>query len=480
MNSKFAFFLLTLAGTFLVGAQVTSYELLDGSYFMDECIICDRLTVKQPLRGTFDLVLEQDTGNYSRYSIRNVDFTASPAFAGEVRLTGEGNYVRIEEVALLRDMDLALQVKDSLTNCLAYFTNDTRITTVLFPLIQVDLTQTNGTVMQTFSLYLMAAPLREVWFSTARDFVSTNRPGPDSLISAGDLISNRGRVVKRNAELVARLGVMPVVPDLGLDSVQVIRGGEILYSIPQNVFSETQGLIQHGDLLSDRGQIVKRNQELMAGFKLSKADDVGLDAIQVMPNGETWFSIRSNVVVNAALTLGRGDILSDLGRVVQSHKELMANFQPVVIDRDFGLDALCVLPGGEIWFSLDEDFIDNQLGPIQAGDLLSNRGYRVFRNQELVRAFAPKDPTLDYGLDAVFIVTDTCPPKPPPRITKWVQSGNLIHFEWDGEGDVFQLESAPGLPGPWLPCNPIVPGLAGDAIYDSTVSGMGVYRVRQW
>jgi hypothetical protein len=487
MNRAVACFILILAGGFPAWAQgsappskqVIAYELLDGSYFVDDCLICDRLTVKQPLRGTFDLVVEDDLGTYIRYTVRNVDFTASPALAGEVRLTGAGTYARLEEVARLQDMDLALQVKDSLTNQLAYFTNNTRTTTVLFPLIQVDLTQTNGSDAQTFSLHLMAAPLRELWFSTAQDFVSTNRPAASSYVSAGDLISNRGRVVKRNIELVGRLGVMPIVPDLGLDAMQVTQGGEILYSIPQDVFSEFRGPIQHGDLLSDRGPIVRRNQELMAAFKLAKTNDVGLDAVQLMSEGETWFSIRSNVAVNATLTLGRGDILSDQGRVVQTQRQLLANFQPAIAGQDFGLDAFTVLPSGEIWFSVEEAFLDKVLGPIQDGDLLSNLGYRVFRNEDLVRAFAPKDPTADYGLDAVFVITDTCPPKPPPAIVGWNRTGNLLKFEWAGEGAVFQLETAPDVLGPWTPCNPIVPGLTGEAIYDSTV-GLRVFRVQQW
>jgi len=459
---------------------VISYELLDGSYFADECPVCARVTILQPMRGTFDLVLEQNTAPYTRYAVRNVKFTASPAWAGEVHLTGSGSYVRFEEFAVLRDMTLALEVKDNRTNKPAYFTNDTRSTTVPFPLIDVKLTQTNGNTAQTFLLQLLAAPVREIWFSTERDFVSTNRSSPTNRISAGDLISNRGRVVKRNRELVGRLGVMPVVPDLGLDAVHVAPRGEILYSIPQNVFSESQGLIQHGDLLSDRGPIVRRNQSLLAAFKVATSTDAGLDAVQVMPNGETWFSIRSNVVVNAAQTLGRGDILSDQGRVVLTHRELIANFQPATSNRDFGLDALQVLPGGEIWFSVEEGFVDNRLGPIAGGDLLSSRGCRVFRNEDLVRAFAPDDPKVDYGLDGVFVVTDTCSPKPPPRITRWDRMHDSLRFDWEGEGAVFQLESAPGSEGPWSPCGQILPGLTGDAASDGTNSGTRVYRVRQW
>src|SRR5205823_7739126 len=101
---------------------------------------------------------------------------------------------------------------------ITFFTNANRTVTQPFPLIEINLKQTNGTLMQTFTLKMFAAPVREIWFSTARGFLSTNQPGKTNWISGGDLISSRGRVVKRNVDLVGRLGVMPGVPDLGLDA----------------------------------------------------------------------------------------------------------------------------------------------------------------------------------------------------------------------------------------------------------------------
>src|ERR1043165_6566122 len=319
--SLFACVSVTVAQEPLPRSPIVTYTLLDGSYFVDECLICGRPTILVPLRGTFDLVLIQNTAPDIKYAVRNVDFTARPTWAGETRITGGGTYVRLEEFALLQDMNLAVQIKDAFTNRPGFFTNDAASVEKPFPLIKINLTQTNGTLFQTFSLNLFAAPVREVWFSTTKALTSTNRPGTASVISPGDLISNRGRVVKRNADLVARLGVMPGGPDLGLDAAQVTRRGEILFSIPSNVWSETRGLIQHGDLLSNRGVIVRRNQDLLAAFGLpAPQPDAGLDAVQVMPDGEVLFSIRSNVVVKPGLTLSPGDILSDHGRVFRTNQ----------------------------------------------------------------------------------------------------------------------------------------------------------------
>ena len=470
--------LAVLPGTAQTAKEV-SYTLLQGSYFIDECLICGRPTIEEPLRGTFDLVLVQDTGTYIRYEVRNIDFIAGQGTSLERRITGDGTYVRFEEFAILQDMDLALQVKDNYTNKPAFFTNETRVVQQPFPLIQVNLKQTNGTLLQTFSMQIFAAPVREIWFSTTRAFTSTNSSAPTK-ISPGDLISNRGRVVKRNIDLVGRLGVMPIVPDLGLDAVFVKGRGEILFSIPVNVFSESLGPIQHGDLLSSRGYIVKRNQELLAAFKPASSDDAGLDGVQVLTNGEILFSIQSNVVAQSGVTLSRGDILSDAGRIFMTHQQLLANFQPTVTNRDFGLDAFYIFPSGEVWFSVEERFTDNRIGPVQEGDLLSSFGYQVFGNQDLVAAFAPADPSPDYGLDGLFVITDTLPPRPGPLIFKGTSAGSSMHLEWDGDGAVFQVETTPSLPGPWTACSPLLPDVSFD---DSSVfvsGASGFYRVRQW
>ena len=464
-------------------SPVIRYALLDGSCFVDDCLICGRPTILQPLRGSFDLVLVQATPPFSRYQVRNIDFTASPGFAGQVRISGQGTYERMEEFAVMQSMELETVVQDAFTNRIAFFTNSDSLVQRPFPLIEISLTQTNGTWLQTYSMHLLAAPLREVWFSTTQPLTSTNGPGPIQQISPGDLLSSHGRVVRRNHDLVMRLGVMPLVPDLGLDAMHVTRRGEILFSIPQSVWSETLGQIQHGDLLSARGRIVKRNQELLAAFGLPAArPDAGLDAVQVMPDGEILFSIQSNVTVSTSLTLSRGDVLSDRGRVFRTNRELLARFHPAVTNRDYGLDTLHVRPSGEIWFSVEEGFTDSVLGTVRPGDLLSSLGYRVFSNAALVAGFAPSDPSQDYGLDACYLITDTKPPAWPPCLLKLLpdRASGQVRVEWDGEGEVFQLQRAQSPSGPWAPCSAIVPDLSFDDLCDPADSACHFYRVQQW
>src|SRR2546427_5513932 len=122
--------LLGLAGpAWQAEAQITNgvrYTLLQGSYFIDECLICGRPTIEEPLRGTFDLVLLEDTAPYSKYAVQNIDFVAGQGSTIERHITGDGTYVRFEEFAILQDMDLAVQIKDNYTNRPAFFTNDSR------------------------------------------------------------------------------------------------------------------------------------------------------------------------------------------------------------------------------------------------------------------------------------------------------------------------------------------------------------------
>jgi hypothetical protein len=93
----------------------TSYVLLEGSSFLDQCLICGRPDIYLPLRGTFELVLVQPTAPYTKYAIQNINFTAGAGTSMERHLTGDGTYVRFEEFAVLQDMNLAVQIKDSYT-----------------------------------------------------------------------------------------------------------------------------------------------------------------------------------------------------------------------------------------------------------------------------------------------------------------------------------------------------------------------------
>jgi hypothetical protein len=136
-------------------------------------------------------------------------------------------------------------------------------------------------------------------------------------------------------------------------------------------------------------------------------------------------------------------LLSTNGTVVQSNQQLLARFHPVNADKDYGLDALYVWPSGEIWFSTEDHFDDSDLGSITSGDLLSDQGYIVFRNLELLDAFAPTNAPSDVGLDALYVVTDATPPSQAPRLAIQINTATgSADLSWQGQGRVFRVERA--------------------------------------
>jgi len=429
--------------------QVCKYSLLPGSQLQDECLICGRPPILVSLRGTFHLRLLQANPLFSTYAVEDLSFDAGSPPGATYKVRGKGIYHVGGEVGLLQDMFLEVQIDDGRTNQLCYFTNAVSTMDRLWPMIHLTLDQTNGTELQTFELQLNAAPLRQIWFSTASGMTPSEWLPPTNHVSPGDLISSAGRIVKRNGELTRNLGLQPSPdpPDLGLDAVDVLTNGEIVFSLEQDLFSETLGQLQHGDLLSVNGRIVSRNQDLTRAFViLPPVPDVGLDAVHVRDDGEIHFSIETPIFSGTGGRLGRGDLLSNRGLIVKSNAQLLARFHPPQSNYDYGLDALYVWPSGEVWFSLEEGFQDGTLGPIQRGDLLSDQGYVVYGNLDLVSAFAPVEDASDFGLDALYIL---------PGATPWLEitptAGGLV-LEWDAPLAV--LQEADHVTGPWRDVSP--------------------------
>ncbi|HNQ90765.1 MAG TPA: hypothetical protein PKM73_19290 [Verrucomicrobiota bacterium] len=467
---------------------VWTCQLLPGSELIDECPIGARPNVTVPMRGEFQLQPLEEDPVFSTYAVAQLAFTAGEAPGPQYKVRGRGLYHVGGNAGLLQEMFLEVHVNDGTTDTACTFTNATRNITWPWPSVDISLRQTQGTDFQTFSLRIVAAPLREVWFSTAHGF----HPGAGDLlrqaVSAGDLLSSNGQIVKRNQELTMALGIMPSPDpaDLGLDAVDVLPGGEIVFSLEDDAHSETLGSLQHGDLLSHRGRRVASNQELTRAFSLMPpVPDVGLDAVQVLDHGEILFSIETDTFSGTSGLLRHGDVLSSRGAVVRSNSELLSHFHPPPRAHDYGLDTVFVWPGGEIWFSVEEGFTDDVLGPIQPGDLLSDQGRIIGRNRDLLSAFAPLEELADFGLDAMFVVHDavgTVAGAPPPRC---VASGfspatGRLTLTWEGTGRLYQVEKAGTILGPWLPISPILtepPVVDPDAI---TSSPQGFYRLRQW
>jgi hypothetical protein len=432
-----------------------SYMLLEGSTLLDDCTICGRPTFAVPLRGTFLLAFREENPLFTTYDMEKITFTAANG-TFLYSISGEGIYEIGGEVALTQRMQLKLQVNDLPDIELS---SGQVLIQRYWPMIEVEVSEEPVDPLRVYTMHLIAAPVREIWFSTTSGFTTGTPEDGLEYVSAGSLLSNSGHVVKSNSELLDKLGLMPVLPDVGLNAVDIAPGGDLLFSIENGVHSETLGELQHGDLLSDGGRIVRRNQDLTARFVIGPpVPDVGLDAVQMMPDKELLFSIEEDIFSEGlGSMLRKGDLLSDKGVVHRTNEQLLEKFKPVKGQGDVGLDAIHVWPNREIWFSTEIGFQSETLGPIADGHLLSDNGSIIFRNLELLERFAPLEKRTDFGLDAMFLVVEDYLAASSVREMKLTVEGvsRDLRIEWRGDGKVFQLEQADDPAGPYLPLSPI-------------------------
>jgi hypothetical protein len=463
---------------------VWSYALLGGSQLVDDCPICDRMPIVRPLRGTFQLRLVQQDPLFSTYTLENISLTAGDTNGPYYKVVGNGTYRVGGEVALQQYLYLEVSIDNGWTNQLCLFTNAVIGVSRLWPMIQVGVDQTNGTMTQQFHLDLAAAPLREIWFSTTQAFKASLWNPPTNLVTAGDLISSVGRVVKRNQDLTQNLGIMPPVPDLGLKDADVLPGGEIAFSLETTAWSETLGVqLQPGDLLSDRGRLLHTNQQLIAAFvpEPPVPADAGLRALQVLDSGEIFFSVETNFYSKKlSLMVQPGDLLTDLGAIVKSNADLLSRFKST---NDCGLNGIYVWPGGEVWFSTQNGFYDSNSNYYAPGDLLSDQGYVVYRNSELLAAFQPGAGVADFGLDALFVVTDVVPTGPATQLGVLQltnQPPASLTVQRSGGSRAFQLERASSAAGPYVPVSPITTDTLFLDAGVLTNQPQSFYRLHQW
>ncbi|HZR16113.1 MAG TPA: hypothetical protein VFE51_02195 [Verrucomicrobiae bacterium] len=479
-------FALSSNGQTLPNGQAV-YTLINGSSLTDDCPVCDRITIPVPMQGAFNLRLVDQGPLFINYAVENVAFTAGQPGGRTYKISGHGTYRIGGEIATQQELVLEAFIDDGITNELCEFSNSAPQVSRLWPMLQTAVGQTNGTPQRQYSLTLDAAPFREIWFSTASNFQSSIWNPPSNAISAGDLLASSGRMVKGNRQLMGQLGVQPPVPDLGLKDIDILPDGEIAFSIEQTIFSETLGQLTTQDLLSDRGRIVRRtNPDLIKNFQPVPPlpDPVGLEAVQITDGGEMYFSVQNGFnSAKLGLRLQPGDLLSDKGTVVRTGQQLLAAFGPQKTN-DVGLKSVYVWPSGEIWFSTRDGFTSTNGAHFGAGDLLSDQGYLVYSNAELVATFSPAGSLGDLGLDALFVVSDVVPVTGSPTALVAPQfaddgSSSVILRRSNGSR-VFQLEAATNVTGPFS----TISAMTTDKVFTDagaqTNSPQRFYRLHQW
>ena len=376
------------------------YELLAGSTLTDLRDLGPGDPVR-PIRGSFALDLLPTAGPFPTYALTGIELHTLED-PPQLSVRGSGFYRRLgTHPGGFQEMDLVVSVGGGPADVV--LTSGLVAQEVRFETLEIEVREANTSNEHLYVLQLVAEPPRPVEFSTDAGLTSANV----GAVSDGDLLSSRGgKVLRTNADLTALLGIMPVAPDIGLDALGLTPASKsLLFSGEVDVFSETLGLLQHGDLLNEHGWIAQTNQQLTAAFGPQPiVPDAGLDAFHVdLTSGELWFSLEYPLFSEVlGITLPPGDLLSSAGHVVHTNAELLERFE--IVDPDpagYGLDAVTRRPNGTILFSVEQGFLDARLGPVGHGDLLSDHGHVVRRNLDLVGAFQPLEDLDDFGLDAL-------------------------------------------------------------------------------
>ena len=158
-------------------SPVWHYQLLPGSYLIDDCPPCGRPTLREAMIGTFDLRLVEENPLFSKFVMENITLTSGSVAGRAHKIVGKGMYQVGGEVALVQDMTLEVSIDDGTTNRLCQLTNATPHVERLWPMIDSEVVQTNGTFTQVYHLHLFAAPFVEIWFSTGHITRSNSRRG---------------------------------------------------------------------------------------------------------------------------------------------------------------------------------------------------------------------------------------------------------------------------------------------------------------
>ena len=119
------------------------------------------------------------------------------------------------------------------------------------------------------------------------------------------------------------------------------------------------------------------------------------------------------------------------------------------------------------------------LGPIGGGDLLSDQGYIVYRNLELVSNFAPIEDASNFGLDGFYVISDAVVTSGDTLISAVTTAAGNPRVTWKSAGRVFQVEQTDDLTAPFHAISPIIPDLEFVDPRRQT-SPTSFYRIRQW
>ncbi len=456
------------------------YRTVLETTLLDDCAICDRLSRPIPVEGSFDLLRTGGNPLFDRYHVLNLHFTdlSDPT---AIEVIGEGVLEVGGEVAIQQRWTLQLEVRTPSNSRFGTMQNEVQSPGRLWPMLRSEVIEAGGTLTSRFFLNIAAAPFRELWFSTASGLTPGAAHPPAQRVSNADLLSDLGRVVVSGADVLKSVGISAAV---GIDTLDVVPGsaGVLAFSLDQAANSTSLGSISEGDVLGSDGARRLRNVDLLGplGFQ-PPTPDLGLDVFFQQAPGEFWFSVRRSAFSERlGVPIGRGDLLSSKGSLVRPAAKLLGLFHPPNAKHDYGLDACQVWPSGEIWFSLEEGFQDAALGNISDGDILSDQGYIVGRNLDLVRRFQPIEDVANFGLRGLKVITDVDSASVGAVLAVPKNLPLGVRLQWKGTGRIHQVEAAGRLDDPFVPWSPVLPNTEWLNPTNVSQGTQQFFRIRSW
>lgn len=214
-------------------------------------------------------------------------------------------------------------------------------------------------------------------FSTEEDFLTQGPVPPDGnpVISDGDLLSSDCAICARNSDLLASFDVSANI-DLGLDAVDVVTDGQdVVAAFSTELDSPNEGQFRAGDLLATNGTVIP-NVALTTLFPVSY--DIGLDALHFVGDPVSILAF-----LGEAALVSRSDWIDEPRLLI----DLLNQYE---VDIWFSTEGTA--PSSPAPYFLDGDVLSTSLGAVVAS------------NAQLLPASVPAGVPLrgvDFGLDAL-------------------------------------------------------------------------------
>jgi hypothetical protein len=135
-----------------------AYTLLPGSLLLDDCPICDHVPIPMPIQGTFQLHVKEVNPLFATYELLDIALHTDQGAGRQYIVNGSGTYRYGGPMAVIQDTFLNITVDDGFHKTLCYCTNLTGGTGTVWPELQLDVAQTNGTPSRVYHLKIIALP----------------------------------------------------------------------------------------------------------------------------------------------------------------------------------------------------------------------------------------------------------------------------------------------------------------------------------